>query len=623
MAIDRDTVYLGIKLGEHSFNPESMMDEIRVRAVEAKKKFVYFRPQGSLANISEEYILKWVKYLSENEIYFFFGNTVQRPPKDRKCQLTKETVSKIRDIAGKYFLGDAVREPGTTYAAKAPGYFPREDNGMTGDPGIQKTDAVDMEDAHEHYVDVLKGFAATDRDFGMPKVLTVEATALTKYALEAGLDIPVLEVMNGNPDDMLPTVRGAIRAYGKDFFATLIAHEWYGGFRHEDTLKRKRLELAAKFTYMQGANVIMLESGDEAVSSYDQHHDESSPICEDYRRTFKDIGEFIEKDIRPKGGPKTRLAFIFGRHDAWTGFCQSSVWNQFDREEWGHSDAEYSWRILGELGKKRKWADNQNYGNFDESTYPAYGSFDILPIEAPIEVMKRYDQLVFLGWHTMTDGDMDKLTEYVRCGGRLLLSASHLNYSKKRQGEYTFPASEKLEALCGVKFGTGTIKTTRGLKFYDSVDETLLYPATKNLVCDPLYSAGYVDYMEAELTTATPLAITSDSFRDAGKTNPAIVENRIGKGLVTLLLSKCYPGNPAVYPLYTDLVREAVTRSARECEIKVIAPDKLRYTVYEGNKMYLLNTDYDLPITAKIIYDGKERLVSLDSLELKAIELYN
>ena len=235
--------------------------------------------------------------------------------------------------------------------------------------------------------------------------------------------------------------------------------------------------------------------------------------------------------------------------------------------------------------------------------------------------MKNYDQLIFIGWNTMTDENMDKLTEYVRLGGRLLLSAAHLNYSAKRKGEYIPPASEKLDALCGVKFTGQTIRTNRGLKFVDSVDPTLLYPATKSLVCDPLYSAGYVNYLDIETTGANVLAVTSDSFRSAGESNAAVVENRVGGGLVTLVLSEYYPGNPALYPLYTDLVREAVTRSARECEIKVIAPDKLRYTVYEGNKMYLLNTDYDLPISAKIIYNGKETVLTLDSLELKTIQL--
>ena len=95
----------------------------------------------------------------------------------------------------------------------------------------------------------------------------------------------------------------------------------------------------------------------------------------------------------------------------------------------------------------------------------------------------------------------------------------------------------------------------------------------------------------------------------------------MGEGVVTLVTSKNYPGNPAVSPLYNTIVREFISSSARNADIKVIASDKLRYSVYEGNKIYLLNTDFDLPITAKIIYNGKEQLVTLDSLELKAITL--
>ena len=66
---------------------------------------------------------------------------------------------------------------------------------------------------------------------------------------------------------------------------------------------------------------------------------------------------------------------------------------------------------------------------------------------------------------------------------------------------------------------------------------------------------------------------------------------------------------------------QLVSSSARECDIKVIASEKLRYTVYEGNKIYLLNTDYDLPITVKIIYGDKEELITLESLEMKTVTL--
>ena len=88
-----------------------------------------------------------------------------------------------------------------------------------------------------------------------------------------------------------------------------------------------------------------------------------------------------------------------------------------------------------------------------------------------------------------------------------------------------------------------------------------------------------------------------------------------------MVTSKNYPGFPAITPLYSTLVREFVSSSARECDVKVIASEKLRYTVYEGNKIYLLNTDYDLPITVKIIHNGDVKMITLDSLELKAIQL--
>ena len=127
--------------------------------------------------------------------------------------------------------------------------------------------------------------------------------------------------------------------------------------------------------------------------------------------------------------------------------------------------------------------------------------------------------------------------------------------------------------------------------------------------------------MKLEVVNARVLGVASDAFRRKNRLVDTVIENKIGKGTVTLVCAKEYPGAPSLTPLYSALVREFVSSSARECEIKVIASEKLRYTVYEGNKIYLLNTDYDLPITVKIIYNGKEQTVTLDSLELKAIQL--
>ena len=127
--------------------------------------------------------------------------------------------------------------------------------------------------------------------------------------------------------------------------------------------------------------------------------------------------------------------------------------------------------------------------------------------------------------------------------------------------------------------------------------------------------------METEITTARVVGHASDCFWNDPAIVASVIENQVGEGLVTFVTSKDYPGDPALYPLYSALVREFITASARNCDIKVISGDKLRYAVYEGNKIYLLNTDYDLPITVKVIYNGEERLITLDSLELKTLIL--
>lgn len=108
-------------------------------------------------------------------------------------------------------------------------------------------------------------------------------------------------------------------------------------------LKRKRLELAYKYTYISGANIILMESGDEILDSYGQKYDASSELCQDYRRVLTETANYAKSDNRPVGGPLVNFAFVSGRYDGWSGFCGSSLWAQFGRSEWGHKDSEYSW----------------------------------------------------------------------------------------------------------------------------------------------------------------------------------------------------------------------------------------------------------------------------------------
>ncbi len=619
--MERDLVLNGVHIGEHGFEPEKIIDEIYERCVKPGLNFVTLRPvyRARRDEIPQHYFIKWAKYLAENKIYFIFLYTVQHAPEGRESLFDADTVAKMREVAGKYFIGDMIGEVGSSHACKFAGYF---SNRARRDRAEIKTDYADMKAAHDGYVESVSRYIEVDKKLSMPEIVSVEATGLNKYNAEAGVTIPMLELMCGNPDILVSSLRGTARAIDSKIWGTYIAHEWYGGVRHDDTLKRKRLELEYKYAYIAGTNVFCLESGDELIRSYGHSYDSESEICRDYQTILVDTMELIKQDSRPKGGPKTKLAFVSGLHDAWGGWGGSSVWNQFHRREWGHSDAEYSWRLLDEIGAKRQWTDIANYGKNDLSAYPAYGMYDIVPIEADIDHLSRYDYLVFLGWNSMTDENMDKLSEYVRRGGHLLMSAAHLNYSTVRDGALTLPSNDKLEKLFGCHYSGEVMHTNAGVKFnYNAANESVLYPGTKDLICDPIYSAGYNAWAKFELCGGCDAAIVSDSFVYNTLNLPAVIENKIGSGVATLVTSVNYPGNGALYPLYRAMMREFITASARECEIKVLGSDRLRWAVYEGNKVYLLNTDYDMPITVKVINGCKKQTVTLEALELKKLEM--
>ena len=617
--MERDIILNGVHIGEHSFDPDHVIDEINERCVKPGYNMVTIRTRRD--QVPQERFIEWAEYLTGHKIYFNFLYTVQHGPANADSQFTPETVAKMKEIAGEYFLGDMIGETGSSGACKAAGYFVSATGKREDSTGI-RTDYADMKAAHDGYLETVRKYIDIDRRLGMPDILSVEATALNKYNWEAGVTLPMLELMCGNPDILVSNLRGTARAAHSRLWGTYVAHEWYGGMRHSDTLKRKRLDLAYKYAYMAGTNALCLESGDELITAYAQRHEVDSDICQDYRDVLTKTMNLINSDSRPKGGPKVKVAFVSGLHDAWGGWGGSSVWNQFHRSEWGHHEAEHSWRLLDEIGARRQWTDIANYGETDLSALPAYGMYDIVPIEADADVLSRYDYLIFLGWNSMTDEAMEKLTEYVKRGGHLLMTAAHLNYSAKREGERILPADEKLAALFGARPTGEIVHTNDGVKFSDcSLDERILYPGTSNRVCDPIYAGGYADYMRFVPEGGTEVAVITDSFGSAPSDLPAVIENKLGNGVATLVTSVNYPGHPALYPMYRAMVREFVTASARNCEIQILGSDRLRWSFYEGDKLYLLNTDYDLPITVKVIFKGHEQLISLDSLELKALQL--
>jgi len=633
--MENDFILNGVNIGEVNFDKDSVIDEIQKRCIDQGFNFVSIRPRGD--NVDQESFISWAKYLAENKIYFIFLYATQHAPYGKESYFTAETITKMKEIAGEYYLGELFGETGSMYACKLPGYYISRENEGNCIDGDQYDSTIyinrfrdfrlerysDMKEAYEGFISVMSKFTKIAKDLGTPGFFCVEANAFAKHNAAAGIDVPILEICPGNADILVPAFRGTASAFDAKLWGTYVAHAWYGGLRHDDPLKMKRLELTYKYAYLAGSRLFVLENGDEAVKSYGMDLSADSDVCQNYRKVLAKMRDFIKNDKRPRGGPKVKVAFVSGLYDGWAGkWGRSCLYNQFHSEEWGYSDPEYSWKLLFELNEKRSWAEPENYGLYDTSSSPAYGQFDIVPIEADVDHLSKYDYLIFLGWNTMTEENMKKMTEYVKRGGHLVMSAAHLNTQTKRQGEYIPINDEMIDELFGCRHFGEKIRTVKGVKFrHDSIDERVKYPRYLKGGCDAMFSAGYSDYMKFATTTGKTIAYMADSFKEKAYDLPAVIENKLGNGVATLFTSINYPGNQSVYYIYRTIVREIISASSRECNIKLIGSDRVRWSVYNGNKVYMLNTDYDMPVIVKLINGENEQTLELAPLELRSVQL--
>ena len=405
---------------------------------------------------------------------------------------------------------------------------------------------------------------------------------------------------------------------------TYIAHEWYAGVRNGDPLKMKRLRMVYDYSYLCGSDIFLLESGELCLCSHNDREPFNNDLSKQYRNVLREFSEFVNSDKRPEGKPKTKVAFVQGNLDGWSSWnCGSHLWNNFSNPDWGYSGAEFTWRIMDDINVRRNWHDIHNYGENDLSGAPAYGQYDVINANSPLEAFKQYDYLIFTGWNSMTKEIYDNLKAYVQGGGILLMTAAHLNTSLQRDGSISLVNGGDVSDLFGCTLNAeNSFMSNGGFKFNESIIPGVMYPADKEDF-DPLLSAGYAKYADTKLTTGTVTSILAQGYFECDETDgrAAIVENKCGEGYAVLITGLDYPGSGPLYSTYKTLVRELITSSHRACDIKVYGSDRLRFSVYEGNKLYLLNTDFDAEITATVKYEDKEHEVKLAPCEMKTLQL--
>lgn len=491
----------GISYGEHVMNADRVVEDVDAQVRGCANAFIV--RCNPAKPMSDEMYEALARYAVSKNYHFGFLYAYQFPPAGKKSHLNAKLVKMLEEIGGDLFLGEYFGEAGSDKAAKDKGYYVEGNDVIA--LQMPPQNFRNMQEAKDNFVNFIKSMTQYDSEIGLTKTSLVEATALSRYELEGGIQTPVLEVLPGDPEKLLAFTRGAAIGYKRTNWGGFIACEWYGGYRHEDILKKARLELAYKYLYLSGANITLLESGNNEIRSFGYDLGYDSEICRDYRKAQKDFQEFIEKNPRLPCGPLTKVAFVAGNLDGYTDFMGGSSWCQFGKEKWGNGDAEKSWRILSEVYRARDWHDPAAFSwqGADLNGSPAYGMYDVIPAESPLEVMQGYEQLIFLGWNTMTDALYEKLTEYVRGGGVLLMAAAHLSENSQRKGAHKYVRGGNISELFGCKI-TGEERVNSGIKFMRDSDVTgLQYPGTQNLWCDCNYPGGFADFARVDMTSGT------------------------------------------------------------------------------------------------------------------------
>lgn len=621
--LDTKKCLVGLNYGDHGVNEGALVDELDLLIAGTADVFVVrCHPDHPF---SDQTYYGIAKYAKSRNVSFFILYSYQHPPKGRRSHLSPEIVKGIYEIAGDLFLGEIFAETGSQSCSMCEGYYVEVENDNLVMP---EQDFADMSAARKRYVDFIRTMTDYDRDvLGIKNTAMVEPTAISAYALEGGIGIPMLEVLPGDVEKLIPFTRGAAIGYEKSTFGGFIAHEWYGGYRHDDTMKKKRLDLTYKYLYMQGAGYVFLESGNTEVKSFGFEAGYDSELCRYYRDTTKRFYNFYKENPRPSCGPYTKVAFVFGEDDGYADFLGGSAWCQFGREEWSKGDSENSWRILSEVYRSYSWHEQEGFahGGLDLSGSPAYGSYDVIPAASPLSVMSGYDYLIFVGHNTMNTELYKKLCDYVEDGGVLLMAASHLATDSCRTGPHKYINDGDFSELFGARM-TGTVRKNNGIKFRPySIVKNLKYPGTENMECDANYPAGYCDYAYLALSGAECAALLSDSFDPPSEDAlPALIENKKGKGCALLFSHLVYPGSPAFYTVYRVVVKALLSVSHASADMQVTGSDKVRYSLLydEGGRevLYLLNTAFDDSSSVTVRYKGTKIPVTLDPCELKSIE---
>lgn len=568
----------------------------------------------------KEEALAVARYCKANKIHLCFSEFLFRGSYDlcwayrqtipRKFFHSKADVDEIIDAAGEYYFGRLTigEIGGVLYWPKAYTINRRAKNWEN-----LPTCSTHAE-AKKAYVAYCKQWLDYERsELGKGPLMDVDSSMVFKCHVMAGIDILCLEVMPGDPHLMHAAVRGAARAFGKTW-GVHIAMQCYGGMCF-DELYQKRWRTSVFYSFIAGANFIYPESGHYTYfnKARKQSFGFHSKGMKRVRSVIREAWQFARIHKRPAGGPKATLGVVYGNLDGTPGLWNRYAWGQYHDDKWLEGPAGRGWLFVDRFHRKEDWPKETIQGEMDFSGNPPYGQYDVVPIEAPLEVLKQYSCLVFLGWNTMTPEIYDKLKAYVRAGGRLVMYLAHLSTHTDRADDLKLYKNGDFSDLFGVKVKEKGKKDVRGIKcMADSSLKSWRFPLWR-INTDPRFMGNFTP-ARLQVTGGRVLCGWSDFYNISPEklaAQPVLVEKSLGKGTALLITVWEYPADEGISRFTEDILR--VILQGEQGSIRLLSSDRVRYAVYEGylpdsrrrfSVVYLLNTDPDCPYPARLWVKG-------------------
>lgn len=527
-----------------------------------------------------------------------------------------------------------------------------------------------LQDFADQFIEKVREFVDSRHAAGWGLVMATSSNFYLDYEVAAGVEVPCTEDFPfGNLSTASALNRGLYRSFHLPIWGSHLAHEWYSFLPHKNPHKMECLKTAFYMKYMQGAKIIVNESGNWALQSSlcedspmhtqpragdkltDPLPDEKaiqalikdgektfvnidfrSPVAAEYRKIISDFYNYTKANPAPAGQPEATIGLVKGNLDLSDG---RPAYNRAIAAAYQIADYNRDW-VPGAPEKSFELLENVIFPrpkmflphkNLHFGATP-YGQADIVSfVNDSITsdfLINNYKVLIFSGWNTCSDKQYKILTEYVKAGGKLCLAIPHLSKNTKRQHD-TFALSDLVNngdfsELCGIRI------KGKGRRFYWATgpdrkpNEAGFYLARRfGIMAAPL---GEVEFTNPP-DQYEMIAVDDEDML------PVIIRCKSGKGEVFFINTWCYPGslnnNNGPGAMDDDrgmieLLYEYMAMQGRG-HLWITGDDfekpdeDCKWIVFsyfpDGGKICFLNLDYDHERKCVLHYFGDKKFITL------------